>query len=113
MCIFKRCFSNIRDDFFNYINEDEKQIIEKGLKDLDDVDQDELDVLSRYECKTLPTKENFGRIINELAEHEIIQKTTFISDSFYDVIGNMLTSAMLHAVYEDCKPISRNILKKY
>ena len=42
-------------------------------------DEDLLEMLDRFGCRSLPTKENFKTVILEVAHKEIIQKAQYVA----------------------------------
>ena len=64
--------------FINYVSRDELILIEKVLSDESNNDgflEDEfLDFLHKFKCRTKVSKENVHKVIVEIASQEVIQK---------------------------------------
>jgi hexokinase len=69
------------ESFSNYVNSDEREVLQKSLSDdLDCQDEDLLDFLSTYKCFRLPTRDTMRTILLELAHQEIIQRPRYIAN---------------------------------
>ncbi|KAB0793314.1 hypothetical protein PPYR_12934 [Photinus pyralis] len=109
--IFKQCSGDVTTDFFGYISEDDKTVFREAIGHFESIPTDELlDVLGRYDCKTLAKEDNIKQIIDELAHQEILQKSAFISDCFNKVLVNLVDVNEFNEIYRTSNPTSRNIL---
>lgn len=59
--------------FNNYVSLDKKDLIDNPNSD--EIKDDLIRMLSEYNCKSLPTKENINKLFVEIAHAELIQKT--------------------------------------
>jgi len=63
--------------------EADKQILSNALKDFENVDLDEvLDILSDLGCRNIVNKNNFKKILEEIAHKGLIQQLMYIIDCF-------------------------------
>jgi hypothetical protein len=75
----------LMESFLGYVSKDERDLINTAIKD-DDLDDNQekewLDFLERFDCRTIPKKEDRQTIILELAHEEMVQIAQFIIDSW-------------------------------
>lgn len=74
--------------FMRYVAKDEMEIISAVLKGESNLEDDEelLDLLDRFGCRKIPTKENVRYLFLEIAHKELIQKAQYVADSWRDVL---------------------------
>ena len=59
----------------------DKEACQGALSHYESVDEDDLlEVLSTYNTRVMPHKENIGLVLKEVAQHELIQRTAFITE---------------------------------
>ena len=93
-------------------------LIKPGDKwDSDDRDdEDLLEMLDRFGCRSLPTKEDIKTLILEVAHKEIIQKVQYVADCRDEIFrgslakGKLLTLEGVCNVYESLEPTTRKVL---
>lgn len=66
--------------FQNYIAKDEENVVAEALTGNFDADK-LIDVLDRFGCRKVPTKENARDLILEVAHKEILQKPQYVADA--------------------------------
>ena len=72
------------DSLLNYVTETEKNVIQKALQgtDLDDEDQEEFeDMLSRMDCRSVPSGEMVRPMLLHIAQAELIQQSKYALDA--------------------------------
>ena len=120
-------FGNTSDEdliasFLNYISKDERELLNSVLNDnVEDegkfVQDEMLDFLEQFKCRTLLTKENVKGVIIELARQELIQKP-FIMVSCWSVYLGYLrekdefsSQEKLHVLYDRLVPTTKKVVK--
>ena len=110
----------IIDSFFNYLAPMERTIVESALKGIPATIYDEedfLDVLDRFNCRTRITPLNVYGIILELAQQELIQKPYIMVCSWKKTISilrnhqDFQTIANVKMFYNKVKPTNKKIIK--
>ena len=109
--------------FKEYLAPSEEQVVCEALItpgdkwDSDDRDdEDLLELLDRFGCRSLPTKENIKTLILEVAHKEIIQKAQYVADCWDDIFRESLAKGKLSTlegvcnVYESLEPTTRKVL---
>ncbi|CAG9760299.1 unnamed protein product [Ceutorhynchus assimilis] len=110
--IFKRSYTSVEQEFLQYINGEDRYVLEEALKNFQTVEKDELiDILARFDCKSLVTEANFKVILDEIANKEIIQKPAFVANCFYEELRNFMSLEELATEYKTRQPTARNTLK--
>ena len=101
------------DPFLKYVAEMDRGVIEAALQDWESVDQDDLlDVLDRYETKTMAKKENIDLIVRELSKQELVQKPSFVGQQWQNVLNQLHMDAhTLSRIYSDLQPTAKKVLK--
>mgnify|MGYP001794375031 CR=1 FL=1 len=79
-------------------------------------DRDELiDLLDRYDCRKLPTKQNINGLTLEVAHKEVIQKAQYIADCWEDILkpalGQLLSVDKILALYKTLEATNKKVLK--
>ena len=110
----------LMESFLAYVSKDERDLINAALKDDDLTDNQEKewsDFLERFDCRTIPKKEDRQNIIIELAHKEMVQIAQFIIDSWRkpfkknlanrDVFSSMES---LKEIYENARPTVKRVL---
>ena len=110
----------LMESFLAYVSKDERDLINAALKDDDLTDNQEKewsDFLERFDCRTIPKKEDRQNIIIELAHKEMVQIAQFIIDSwrkpFKENLANRdVFSSMesLKEIYENARPTVKRVL---
>ena len=74
----------LTDSFLAYLSKDERELIKLALnKGLDKEHEEEwLELLDRFGCKTIPNAEQVGDIVLEIAHKELVQTPRYIIDSW-------------------------------
>jgi hypothetical protein len=75
--------------FFKYVSCEDKETLERNLKELDDDQSELLEVLSTYKCFSLPTKDNLNEIISQLAHKELIQRPKYIANIWLSIFQSV------------------------
>ena len=80
-------------------------------------DEDLLDVLSAYNCKSKPKADNLKALIQELAHQELVQKPRYVSNCFSEVFVSakkhhpFRSKEELSNFYESRKPNSKKVIQ--
>ncbi|KAL3855622.1 hypothetical protein ACJMK2_014833 [Sinanodonta woodiana] len=100
------------EDFLNFVNDSEKDILTKALQDFEQADTDDvMEVLEEHKGRRIPKKENVYQTVMEIADKELIQEPMFAIDTWAPHLTKMgLTSAELDKIYEKCKPTSKRVI---
>ena len=83
-CIYKlsRPEKDVLAEFLCSLPDMDKEVCQCALSHYESVDEDDLlEVLSTYNTRVMPRKDSIGVVVNEVAQHELIQRTAFISES--------------------------------
>ena len=92
---------------------DFKESHEDNQKNKDD-DEDLIDLLDRFGCRKIPTKQNIHGLIMEIAHKGIIQKAQYVADCWEDIFKQelrMLASVdKLATLYDSLKPTTKKVL---
>lgn len=84
---------------------------QKAVRNFESLDEGELlEFLSEFDCRSLANAKNFEKILDELANQEILQKPAFICDCFNTVIRDLIPLETLDSLYKASKPTSKNVL---
>ena len=101
--------------FQNYIAKDEEDVVAEVLKE--NFDADELiDVVDRFGCRKVPTKENARDFILEVAHKEMIQKPQYMADAWREalmILNNkekLTTIESLCHLYQTVETTNRKVL---
>ena len=65
--------------FYRYIAKDEEATLHQAIRE-GNISEEFVDLLDRFECRKIPTKENATSLILEVAHKEIVQKPQYIAD---------------------------------
>ncbi|KAL3873522.1 hypothetical protein ACJMK2_036628 [Sinanodonta woodiana] len=100
------------EDFLNFLNDSERDILTKALQDFEQADTDDvMEVLEERNGRRIPKKENIHQTVMEIAEKELIQEPMFVIDLWAPHLTKMgLTSAELDKIYEKCKPTPKRVI---
>ena len=109
--------------FKQYLSKSEEQVVCEALGrpveewDSDDKDdEDLLELLDRFGCRSLPTKENIKSLILEVAHKEIIQKAQYVADCWHYIFRGSLAEGKLStlegvcSVYQSLEPTTKKVL---
>lgn len=105
--------SDLIDNFLKYVSESDRIVLESCLTDFTGSDQEELlDILDHYNCRRVPTADNFEQILQELAHKTLIQEPAYVIEQW----TSMLAPLNKHfedvgAVYENMQPTARKIVR--
>jgi len=70
--------------FKNNVSLDEKDLINNP--NFDEIKDDFIEMLSEYNCKSLPTKDNINELLVEIAHAELIQTPRYVSNCFGQIL---------------------------
>ena len=99
-----------------YVNESEEDNDDsKDDGEDDDGDKDDLiDLLDRFGCRRLPTKDNIHGLIMEIAHKEIIQKAQYVADCweciFKSELGILSSVEKVGGLYASLEPTTKKVL---
>ena len=104
--------------FKHYVAKDEMELIDSVLQGENLEDEELLDLLDRFGCRKLPTKENVRWLFLEIAHKELIQKAQYVADSWRGILQvvihqrkEALTVEGLCALYNLVEPTNRKVLQ--
>ncbi|XP_053569278.1 uncharacterized protein LOC128659724 [Bombina bombina] len=107
--------SSLMDTFFNYISQPEKDILTEGLNDFNNADIEEIiSVLSGHNCSTMPTEQNFSRLLEEIACKELLQQPAYIINCWKPIlreVGDCVRVKGFERILSDLKPNARKVAK--
>lgn len=103
--------ADILSNFLEVIADSEANLVKVALKDFESVDFEELtELVSSYDSKWVPTKNNFETLIQDIAHTELIQKPAYVSKCFMGELKKSLNTFELKMLYDTLKPTARNCL---
>lgn len=93
-------------DFFEFVSFQDMENFKHTIEDYPTVDQDDLlESLDLYECKSLTSPENIKAVILEIAHTHIIQKPMFVVNSMKQVVRELHhTNEILEDIYKRIVP---------
>jgi len=100
--------------FLNTLPLRSKDLIKCAIEDFTKVDQEELlDVLQEFNCRSMVHEQNIKDIISEIAHKEVIQNPKYIIDIWSEELKNKmkLSKYSLEEEYKNKIPTPTNILK--
>lgn len=101
--------------FYRYIAKDEEATLHQAIRE-GNISEEFVDLLDRFECRKIPTKENATSLILEVAHKEIVQKPQYIADSWKDVLQTGLHESKLssleglYSMFEDIEPTNKKVI---
>lgn len=109
--IFGRVHSDLTSDLLDYMPRSDAELIKCALNNFD-VDYDDLlDCLDTFQCKWKPTKDNFKKLMEDVADKEMIQKPMFVIDCWRPILNGIISFERFEAIYHSQKGIVKNVLK--
>lgn len=111
----------LMDSFLKYLPTEESDTVEAAMKkeflDSSDEDEDVVDILASLGSKRVPkTGSDLHAVVLELAHQEIIQKPSYIRES-WDTITSTWNPFQnvdnLHTIYADAKPSVKRVTKLF
>ena len=100
------------ENYFNYLPEVDRDLVAEARKSIEKVDYgDLLDVLQSLDIKTLPSNENFEKILQEIAHKELIQGHAFISECGIEVLKTDVRTKLGPNLEEKIKALQPNARK--
>ncbi|XP_031333699.1 uncharacterized protein LOC116163743 isoform X2 [Photinus pyralis] len=100
-------------NFLKYISESECELLKNAVDNFDDTNKDDLlEILSGFDTKWLPSKDNIKQLIIDIAHKEIIQKPSFVAKCIRPHLESVITKDDLEKIYGDLEPTTKNILGK-
>lgn len=123
-CLFGREVpdSTVLESFMKYLSPSEEELVREYMtrESLPDniEDQEEfLDFLERFKCRTVVKKENIKIIITEIGQQELIQKPHLMVATWQPILQKLKkyppfqTLAALEVFYDSTKPTTKSILQ--
>jgi hypothetical protein len=109
------------ESFFQYISKDERETLTQSISDECDpsTDDEVLEVLSSYKCKSRVTKENMQKIIEELAHQEMIQHPKYIASAWAPIVCSLKVFrefkciSSLTSLYDLKRPTPKTVAKLF
>ena len=109
--------------FKQYLSKSEEQVVCEALgRPVEEWDNDEkdnedlLELLDRFGCRSLPTRENIKSLLTEVAHKEIIQKPQYVADCWHGIFrgslgeGKLSTLEGICSVYQSLEPFTKKVL---
>ena len=111
----------LSESFYEYISRDERETLTQSISNECDpsTDDEVLEILSSYNCKSRVTKENMPKIIEELAHQEIIQHPKYIASAWAPIICSLKAFVefkcipSLKSLYELKRPTPKTVIKLF
>lgn len=112
-CVLGEIHSSLTLNFLKFISPFDAGTVKKALKQFDDVDEDELmDILTSYDCKWKPKKDNIEQLIKDIAHKELVQKPMYILKCWASHLQHIMTLEVLQDTYKNGEPTAKNILSQ-
>lgn len=100
-------------DFLLFVSDSESDVLKAALNNFDTVDYDELlEVVSFFDSKRMPTKDNIRQLLMEFAHKDLVQKAAFVARCFKNNLFGVLVPNDLRKIYGEMEPTPKNILAK-
>ncbi|XP_061191652.1 uncharacterized protein LOC133199847 [Saccostrea echinata] len=117
-CIFDITPTNeeLLESFMAFLPDMDRGLIKDALDDFNGVEENELlDALSNFNLRVYPTKENFRKLLIELAHHELIQKPSFVTLCWFPIFSSHLKPLIgrLEEIYEQSKVTNKKVLNLF
>ena len=115
-CLFDRYNeASLLETFMQFVDDDERDTLERCLNNLDDVPPEECDeVLCTYEVKVKVSKANIKKVLDEVAHKYIIQMPAFVSRCWAPLLRKYVVPKLpmqnLQAFGERLKPTTRKVV---
>lgn len=114
-CIFDTTPSNeeLLESFLGFLPDMDRGLIKDALDNFDSVDENELlDAFSNFNLRVYPSKDNFRKLVVELAHHELIQKPSFVTLCWFPILSCHLKPLIdkLEDTYEQSIVTTRKVL---
>ena len=116
-------YSPLIQSFKEYLSPSEEQVVCEALGRREDEwdsenkdDDDLLDLLNRFGCRSLPTKKMVNSLMLEVAHKEIIQKAQYVADCWNTIFreflseGKLSTAKGVYSVYQSLEPPTKKVL---
>ena len=115
-CIYKTIPTeeDLIKSFMGYLPTIDRDIVKAALDDFDTVENDDIfDALSRFHLRVLPNKNNFRKLINDVAHHELVQKPSFVALCWGPILQNHLKPLIydLEMIYNESEVTRKKVLK--
>ncbi|XP_073667815.1 uncharacterized protein [Paramisgurnus dabryanus] len=100
-------------NFLKYVSENECAVLETCRTDFYSVDQEELlDVLDSYSCRTVPTAENIEQVLQELAHKKLIQEPAYVLEQWASILKPLSKEFdEIEAAYGELQPTVKKIVR--
>ncbi|MGH0121284.1 UNVERIFIED_CONTAM: hypothetical protein FKN15_073610 [Acipenser sinensis] len=101
----------ILDDFYAFIAVQDKEIFQSALVDFSSVDyEDVIEALNTHDCRTRIKESNLLAVLLEIADKEIIQTPTFVSDCWRDILQELcIAKEKLDNIYAKLIPSNKGV----
>lgn len=108
----------LMDSFMHFISNKEREAVEEALKGnvSEEIQDDLVDLFSRFECHSIPSKETLCSTVLQIAHKELVQESKYALDCMAQVSRDMFcayfqgTDAILE-MYQAKKPTAKRILQ--
>ncbi len=99
-----------------YLSKDEEELLKRVLGNGDVFEADDDELLDRFECKKVPSKENIRSIIMEIGHKQLFQKRRYIAECWREILTKGLVDTSLSSIlgitsqYEALKSNTRKVI---
>lgn len=100
------------ENYLNYLPEVDRDLIAEARENFEKVDYDDLlHVLESLDVKTLPNKDNFEKILQEISHKDLVQGPAFISECWGEVLKTDVRAKLGPNFEEKIKALQPNARK--
>lgn len=98
-------------NFIKYVSSSDATLLKNALNDFEKVDMEELkEFCSNYDAKWIPSKNNFGTLIIQIAREELIQKPAFVKECISPHLLVLKDQLHLEVLYSKYDTTDKNII---
>ncbi|KAI4802712.1 hypothetical protein KUCAC02_006291 [Chaenocephalus aceratus] len=112
--LFDNVYSDLKAYFMQFVSSQEREVLMQALTDFTAVDTDDLlEVLDSYGCRRKVSAENLPKIIEEIANKEMVQKPMFVIDCWREMNDQHLNLSpeALTKLLSDLQPTTKKVCK--
>lgn len=107
---------NMEDDevlknFLKYVSPSDSHLLKNAIEHFEEEDIEEImEFCNSYDAKVLPNKNNFKKMLQQIAREELIQKPSFVKECFAPFLKMLEGKLDLHKIYSKLDPTDKNII---
>ncbi|XP_070537118.1 uncharacterized protein [Ptychodera flava] len=108
--------TDLVDCYLLFVSESDQNILNQATTDFKAVNKEDLELcLSQHQCRTIPTADNIGCIITELAHSELIEKTLFLINPWREILrsaASVISITDIADIYGRKIPSASKVIEK-